>query len=103
MLHPPLVSFLSLFRATGEFVFAVSRRLRLRRRSRPVNVRDVLARDGVGFEGQASGTGSTLSSGATFVSTCGQCGRAPLFRSSPITGSPGGVEARLGAFGLFAI
>ena len=58
MLRPPLVfvcvgdAFLSLFRATGEFMFAGSRRLRLRRRSRPVNVGDVLARDGVGFEGR---------------------------------------------------
>src|SRR5215471_14304342 len=58
MLRPPLVfvcvgdALLSLFRATGEFMFAGSWRLRLRRRSRPVSVGDVLSRDGVGFEGR---------------------------------------------------
>ena len=50
----------SLFRATGEFMFAGSRRLRFCRRRplrfrlrRPVNGGDVLAREGVGFEGRS--------------------------------------------------
>jgi hypothetical protein len=65
MLGPPLVfacvgdALFSLFRATGEFMFAGSRRLRFCRRRplrfrlrRPVNGGDVLAREGVGFEGR---------------------------------------------------
>src|SRR5215472_9054222 len=73
MLHPSLVFIcvgdvlFSLFRATGEFMFAGSRRLRFCRRRplryryryryrfrlrRPVNGGDVLAREGVGFEGR---------------------------------------------------
>jgi hypothetical protein len=63
MIRSPLVldcvggAFFSLFRATGEFMFAGSQRLRFRGQRplrfglrRPVNVGDVLARDGVGFE-----------------------------------------------------
>ena len=65
MLRPSLVFvcvgdvLFSLFRATGEFMFAGSRRLRFCRRRplrfrlrRPVNGGDVLAREGVGFEGR---------------------------------------------------
>ena len=64
MLRPSLVFvcvgdvLFSLFRASGEFMFAGSRRLRFCRRRplrfrlrRPVNGGDVLAREGVGFEG----------------------------------------------------
>lgn len=65
MLRPSLVFvcvgdvLFSLFRATGEFMFAGSRRLRFCRRRplrfrlhRPPNGSDVLAREGVGFEGR---------------------------------------------------
>ena len=65
MLRPSLVFvcvddvLFSLFRATGEFMFAGSRRSRFCRRRplrfrlrRPANGGDVLAREGVGFEGR---------------------------------------------------
>jgi hypothetical protein len=112
MVRPPLVfagvgdACFSLFRTTGEFMFAGGRHLRFRGRRplhfglrRPVNVGDSVATES-GSKADASGTGSKLWSGAPFAPTCGQRGCAP---APPIMASGGTVESRLGALGLFAI